>query len=67
MTQPSIIRLHANDDVLIAARQLVPGTAIATENVNVRDLIPPGHKMAGNHPAGRSGHFAAASTRKRGG
>ena len=46
MTQPSIIRLHANDDVLIAARQLVPGTAIATENVSVRDLIPPGHKMA---------------------
>ncbi len=46
MTQPTVIRLHANDDVLIAARQLVPGTTIATENVSVRDLIPPGHKMA---------------------
>ncbi len=46
MSQPTIIRLHANDDVLIAAQQLVPGTVIATENVSVRDLIPPGHKMA---------------------
>ena len=46
MTQPTVIRLHANDDVLIAAQQLVPGTVIATENVSVRDLIPPGHKMA---------------------
>ena len=46
MSQPTIIRLHANDDVLIAAQQLVPGTVIATESVRVRDLIPPGHKMA---------------------
>ena len=46
MTQPTVIRLHANDDVLIAARQLVPGTTIVSENVTVRDLIPPGHKMA---------------------
>ena len=46
MSQPPVIRLHANDDVLIAAQQLVPGTMIATENVSVRDLIPPGHKMA---------------------
>ena len=46
MTQPPVIRLHANDDVLIAAQQLVPGTTIGTENVSVRDLIPPGHKMA---------------------
>ncbi|MFT3961248.1 UxaA family hydrolase [Propionivibrio sp.] len=46
MTQPTVIRLHPNDDVLIAARQLVPGTAIDSENVTVRDMIPPGHKMA---------------------
>ena len=46
MSQPPVIRLHANDDVLIAAQQLVPGTMIGTENVSVRDLIPPGHKMA---------------------
>jgi altronate hydrolase len=46
MSHPLYIRLHANDDVLIAAQQLVPGTAIAAENVTVRDMIPPGHKIA---------------------
>ena len=46
MSQPLYIRLHASDDVLIAAKQLVPGTAIAAENVTVRDMIPPGHKIA---------------------
>lgn len=46
MTQPTVIRLHAHDDVLIAARQLVPGTVIDGESVTVRDLIPPGHKLA---------------------
>ena len=46
MSQPLYIRLHANDDVLIAAQQLVPGTAIAAENLTVRDMIPPGHKIA---------------------
>ena len=46
MTQPTVIRLHANDDVLIATQQLVPGANIASENVTVRDMIPPGHKMA---------------------
>ena len=46
MTQSSVIRLHANDDVLIATKQLIPGTSIESENVTVRDLIPSGHKMA---------------------
>jgi altronate hydrolase len=46
MTQPTVIRLHVNDDVLIATRQLLPGTAIDSEEVTTRDLIPPGHKMA---------------------
>lgn len=46
MTLPAVIRLHANDDVLIAAQQLIPGTTIDTEKVTVHDLIPPGHKMA---------------------
>ena len=46
MSDSSVIRLHANDDVLIATRQLVPGNAIAGENMSVRDLIPSGHKMA---------------------
>ena len=46
MTQSSVIRLHANDDVLIATQQLIPGTEIAAEKITVRELIPPGHKMA---------------------
>ncbi len=40
------IRLHANDDVVIATRQLMPGDSIPGENITVRDLIPPGHKVA---------------------
>ncbi len=46
MAQPNIIRLHANDDVLIAAQQLTPGMHVENEQISVRDLIPPGHKMA---------------------
>ncbi len=46
MTQSSVIRLHANDDVLIATQQLVPGALVESEDLTVRDLIPPGHKMA---------------------
>lgn len=38
------IRLHPNDDVLIARAQLVGGSVI--ENVAVKGLIPPGHKVA---------------------
>src|SRR3954463_7903344 len=38
------IRLHPNDDVLIARTQLVGGTRV--ENVTARGLIPPGHKIA---------------------
>ena len=38
------IRLHPNDDVLIARSQLVGGTPV--ENVTTRGLIPPGHKVA---------------------
>ena len=38
------IRLHAADDVVIARTQLVGGTRI--EDVSVRGLIPPGHKVA---------------------
>ena len=38
------IRLHPNDDVLIARAQLVGGTTV--ENVTARGLIPPGHKIA---------------------
>ncbi|MET0310851.1 MAG: altronate dehydratase family protein, partial [Burkholderiaceae bacterium] len=38
------IRLHPADDVLIARSQLVGGTKV--ENVTIRGLIPPGHKVA---------------------
>jgi altronate hydrolase len=38
------IRLHPNDDVLIARRQLVGGASV--ENVQVKGLVPPGHKVA---------------------
>ncbi|MEO5735128.1 MAG: altronate dehydratase family protein [Rubrivivax sp.] len=38
------IRLHPNDDVVIARSQLVGGTDV--EGVTSRGLIPPGHKMA---------------------
>ena len=44
--QPSVIRLHANDDVLIATEQLIPGNTVGAEAIAVRELIPPGHKMA---------------------
>jgi altronate hydrolase len=45
MTQATpFIRLHANDDVLIARTQLVGGTVV--ESVAVKGLVPPGHKVA---------------------
>lgn len=38
------IRLHPNDDVLIARQQLVGGTQV--EGITTRGLVPPGHKVA---------------------
>src|SRR3954466_4501205 len=38
------IRLHPDDDVIIARSQLVGGANV--ENVAVKGLIPPGHKVA---------------------
>ncbi|MEO5671499.1 MAG: altronate dehydratase family protein [Ramlibacter sp.] len=38
------IRLHPQDDVLIARSQLVGGAT--AENVTIKGLIPPGHKVA---------------------
>src|SRR5450755_5006375 len=40
------IRLHPNDDVVIARQQLVSGTTLIDENVKISGLIPPGHKVA---------------------
>jgi len=41
-----IIRLHPNDDVVIATRQLMSGARLASEDLVVSGLIPPGHKIA---------------------
>ena len=43
---PPTIRLHPNDDVVIARAQLVGGVRLPGENVTVAGLIPPGHKVA---------------------
>ena len=44
-----VIRLHPNDDVVIARQQLVGGTLLVAENVKVAGLVPPGHKVAIRH------------------
>ena len=41
-----VIRIHPADDVVIARRQLLSGTALPGEGVTVSGLIPPGHKVA---------------------
>src|SRR5512135_1938321 len=47
LTKTSLtIRLHPNDDVVIARAQLVSGTALLDEDVTVSGLVPPGHKVA---------------------
>ena len=43
------IRLHAADDVVIARQQLLSGSIV--EDVAVRGLVPPGHKLAMRHIA----------------
>lgn len=45
MSSPAI-RIHANDNVVIARRQLLGGTVIPEEGVTVAGLVPPGHKIA---------------------
>src|SRR6478609_2190232 len=47
LTRSSLtIRLHPNDDVVIARAQLVGGTTLMDEKVTVIGLVPPGHKVA---------------------
>ncbi|HEX3098057.1 MAG TPA: altronate dehydratase family protein [Usitatibacter sp.] len=43
---PLYIRLNAADDVVIACRELEPGTNLLKEGVVVRERIPAGHKVA---------------------
>ncbi|MEY3273760.1 MAG: hypothetical protein RLZZ341_2666, partial [Pseudomonadota bacterium] len=49
MSSP-FIRIHPDDNVVIARRQLVSGTRLAGEGggdgVTVSGLVPPGHKVA---------------------
>ncbi|MEO7244312.1 MAG: altronate dehydratase family protein [Rubrivivax sp.] len=40
------IRIHPNDNVVIARRQLLGGTTLDGEGVCVTGLVPPGHKVA---------------------
>ncbi|SAK63175.1 UxaA family hydrolase [Caballeronia ptereochthonis] len=44
--RPLTIRLHRDDDVVIAREQLVGGARLSEEGVTVSGLIPPGHKIA---------------------
>ena len=44
--QASAIRLHPADNVVIAHRRLAQGTRIARENIETREAIPSGHKVA---------------------
>jgi arabinonate dehydratase len=47
LTRASLtIRLHPDDDVVIARSQLVGGTQVIEEKVTVAGLVPPGHKIA---------------------
>jgi altronate hydrolase len=47
LTRTSLtIRLHPNDDVVIARSQLVGGTALLDEKITVMGLVPPAHKVA---------------------
>ena len=45
MSSPTI-RIHPADNVVIARRQLLGGTAIAEEGMTIAGLVPPGHKVA---------------------
>jgi altronate hydrolase len=44
-TDPAI-RLHPEDDVVIARLEIPAGTMVAKENVRATAAIPPGHKLA---------------------
>ncbi len=46
MTTSPFIRIHPADNVVIARRQLLGGTTLPDEGVQVSGLVPPGHKVA---------------------
>jgi altronate hydrolase len=41
-----VIRIHPDDNVVIARRQLVGGEPLPSEDITVAGLVPPGHKVA---------------------
>ncbi|NDF44587.1 MAG: altronate dehydratase [Betaproteobacteria bacterium] len=41
-----VIRIHPQDNVVIARRQLLGGAVLVDEGVTVAGLVPPGHKVA---------------------
>ena len=41
-----VIRIHPDDNVVIARRQLVGGESLPGEGITVAGLVPPGHKVA---------------------
>ncbi|MEO6409006.1 MAG: altronate dehydratase family protein [Burkholderiaceae bacterium] len=43
---PRVIRIHPDDDVVIAREQLIGGSRLAGYEVDVIGLVPPGHKVA---------------------
>ena len=45
-TTSAAIRIHPEDNVVIACRQLLGGTVMAEEGVTVAGLVPPGPKTA---------------------
>ena len=66
MTSPTI-RIHPTDNVVIARRQLLPGTVLESEGIAVSALVPPGHKvstraMAVGEPVLRYGQVIGAAT-----
>lgn len=43
---PRVVRLHADDDVLVACTDVAAGTVLAGEGVTCREAIAAGHKVA---------------------
>lgn len=43
---PAALRLNPNDDVLIATRDIPPGTPLPDHQIKSSDAIPAGHKLA---------------------
>ncbi len=66
MTSPTI-RIHPADNVVIARRQLLPGTVLEGEGITVAAMVPPGHKVAtraiaAGEPVLRYGQVIGAAT-----